>query len=598
MLSCVKGIWIAVATALILGCSSADSPSGKQQNQAAQPTTSDVASAASQPDELSVGPFRFVDVAKSVGIGFRHYSPLTKQRHVHLVMGSGIGWFDLDRDGWPDLYCCQGASFDGDANDVRPSNALFWNRAGEAFSQVARQAGLLDIRYSMGIASADYNNDGFADLCVTGYEVNTLLHNNGDGTFARVTLPQQSSPGRLSASCAWGDIDADGNLDLYITNYAKLGPEDYPICEQSAAGKTIHIACHPSKFDRMPDFLYRGVGDGQFIEISQAAGIVDGESLQGLGVIAADLDQDGDTDFYVANDTTPNYLWENRDDGQFTDRGPDSGTSTNRHGAREASMGMAVGDVDGNGQLDLFVTNYYDETNTLYRNEGSFLFSDVTDEMGLGAPSRPRLGFGASFADFDNDGWLDLLTANGHIHDRLHEIGRNGSFAQLAQVFHNGRGSRFRDVSVSSGLYFREPHVGRGTAIADYDRDGDSDVAINQLNSEAVLLQNNAKEIGRWLQVELVGIASNRDGIGAILQIDLGDRVLVRSVQAGASYLSCDERAMLIGLGSLDMVREVTVVWPGGRRESWNDLGANRLWRLVEGTGSVSNASYTAEGCR
>ncbi|HUG66756.1 MAG TPA: CRTAC1 family protein [Pirellulaceae bacterium] len=590
MISCLEGIWIAAIAVLVCGCANADSQNGGQQNSPAQPQSSAATAASAQPDEFPVGPFRFLEVAESAGIRFRHYSPLTEQHHVHLVMGSGIGWFDFDRDGWPDLYCCQGASFGSDSNEDPPSNAFFRNREGETFSEVTRQAGLLDTGYSMGIASADYDNDGFADLCLTGYETNTLLHNNGDGTFEQVALPQTFSPGRLSASCAWGDIDADGNLDLYITNYAKLGPEDYPICEHTAAGTTIHVACHPSNLDRVPDLFYRNTGEGQFVELSKAAGIVEGDGRQGLGVIAADLDQDGDTDFYVANDTTPNYLWENRGDGRFTDRGADSGTATNRHGAREASMGVAVGDVDGNGQLDLFVTNFYNETNTLYRNEGSCLFSDVTDEMGLGAPSRLRLGFGASFADFDNDGWLDVLTANGHIHDRLHEIGREESFAQLAQVFHNERGLRFRDVSPASGLYFREPHVARGTAIADYDRDGDSDVAISQLNSDAALLQNNAGDTGRWLQVELVGIESNRDGIGAALHIDLGDRMLVHTVQAGGSYLSCDERAVLIGLGSLDKVRQLTVVWPGGRRESWNDLSANRLWRLVEGSARANDA--------
>lgn len=587
MFACDKGIWIAVSSVLIFGCSSADSPSVKQQQETAPTQTLAVAPALPQPEELPAGPFRFVDVAKSVGISFLHYSPLTEQRHVHLVMGSGIGWFDLDRDDWPDLYCCQGAAFDGDSNGEEHSNMLFRNRDGAAFSDVTWQAGLLDMRFSMGIASADYDNDGFADLCVTGYETNSLLHNNGDGTFSRVELPQQASPGRLSASCAWGDIDADGNLDLYVTNYAKLGPDDYPICEHPAAGKTIHIVCHPSEIDRMPDLLYRNTGDGHFADVSND---VAGEDRQGLGVAAADLDQDGDTDFYVANDTTPNSLWENLGNGQFTDRGSESGTSTNRHGAREAGMGVAVGDVDGNGQLDLFVTNFYNETNTLYRNEGSLLFADVTDELGLGAPSRHRLAFGASFADFDNDGWLDLLTANGHIHDRLHEIGRDGPFAQLAQLFRNERGSRFRDVSDASGPYFREPHVGRGTAVADYDRDGDTDVAINQLNSEAVLLQNDAAEIGSWLRIELVGISSNRNGVGATLQIDLGDRVLLRTVQAGGSYLSGDERATLIGIGSSDKVREVTVTWPGGRRESWTDLETNRLWRLLEGSGVEGSA--------
>ena len=580
---------IAVAAALACGCSNTDSTAGKRGN--APPTTRAPSAVASpRSGETSSGPLRFVDVADSAGVRFRHYSPLTEQRHVHLVMGSGIGWLDFDHDGWPDLYCCQGTSLNENSNNEHATNLLFRNREAEVFSDVTVAAGLLDTHYSMGVAAADFDNDGFADLCVTGYGVNTLLHNQGDGTFNQIEFPQRSVPGRLSASCAWADIDADGSLDLYITNYAQLGPEDYPICEHTAAEATIHIACHPSNLERLPDLLYRNTGDGQFTDISLTAGIVAEEARQGLGVIAADLDRDGDADFYVANDTTSNYLWENRGDGQFTDRGPDSGTSTNRHGAREACMGIAIGDVDGNGQFDLFVTNFYNETNTLYRNEGSLLFSDVTDELGLGAPSRLRLAFGVSLSDFDNDGWLDLFVANGHIHDRLHVIGRDEPFAQLAQVFYNEGGTRFRDASDTSGAYFREPHVGRGTAVADYDRDGDADVAVNQLNSDVALLQNQTEKIGRWLRVELIGTESNRNGVGATLQIDLGDRMLLRTVQAGGSYLSCDDGELLIGIGESDKVRKISVVWPGGRRESWHELTADRLWRLVEGSGSETGA--------
>lgn len=580
----IKCIWVAGTLAVVYGCSPGDGSSKKQQAVQQPPASSRTTPVV----DSAIGPFAFSEVAKSSGIHFRHHSPLTEQRHVHLVMGSGIGWFDLERDGWPDLYCCQGASFAGIPQNDPPSNALFRNLDGQIFSEASLQAGLRETDYSMGIASADYDNDGFADLCVTGYETNTLLHNNGDGTFSTATLPRHSSPGRLSASCAWADIDADGNLDLYVTNYAILARETYPICEHTAAGTTIHIACHPSNLDRIPDLLYRNTGDGEFVDLSELSGIVKDEGRQGLGVVAADLDQDGDTDFYVGNDTTPNYLWENQGNSRYVDRGADSGTATNRHGAREASMGVAVGDVDGNGQLDLFVTNFYDETNTLYRNAGNLLFADVTDETGLGAPSRLRLAFGASFTDFDNDGWLDLFVANGHIHDRLDEIGRNGSFAQLSQIFYNDHGRRFQDVSDVCGPYFLEPRVARGTAIADYDRDGDSDMAVSHLNSDAVLLQNQTAECGRWLRVELIGIESNRDGIGATIQIDLGDRVLVRSIQAGGSYLSCDDRPVLIGLGSLDKVRELTVIWPGGRRESWRDLDANTLCLLRERDGRRS----------
>ena len=555
------------------------------------PRRAPVASESAKDSRIESGPFQFLEVAGSTGLRFRHHSPLTEQRHVHLVMGSGLGWVDFDQDGWPDLYGCQGETYAtrDEHGQLTPSprDSLYRNQSGDSFLDVTDHIGLSNTNYSMGIAVADFDNDGFADLCVTGYEHNQLYHNNGDGTFTIVELPDQSSPGRLSASCAWGDVDGDGDLDLFIANYAKLGPGDYPICDYTGKGKTLNIVCHPSFLEAMPDLLYRNTGDGGFVDVSEEAGLRTVEARPGLGVVAADLDADGDTDFYVANDTTENHLWQNQGSGRFDERGGESGTSTNKHGAREAGMGIAIGDVDNTGTLDLFVTNYFQETNTLYRNEGGLLFSDVTDETGLGAPSRPRLAFGASFADFDNDGWLDVLTANGHVHDRLDEIGRSGSFAQLPQVFRNDRGSRFRDVSAAAGPYFGKPHVGRGTAIADYDRDGDADVAVSQLNSEATLLQNQAKDTAHWLQVELVGIESNRGGIGALLRIDLGERVLVRSVQAGASYLSCDERPVLIGLGSLDKVREITVDWPSGRRESWTDLEANSQWRFVEGSGAA-----------
>jgi hypothetical protein len=576
---CFPLLWL-LNVGLILGCSTADPLADTAPRQVAA-TPSALADAT---DRSPAAPFRFVDVAEARGIRFPHWSPLTEQRHLHLVMGSGVGWFDFDRDGWADLYCCQGASHEGavDRDESARTNTFYQNRGGDTFSDVTRHASLLDTRYSMGIGAADYDNDGFVDLCVTGYGANTLLHNNGDGTFTRVELPE-SVPGALSASCTWGDVDADGNLDLLITNYARLDPEDYPLCDHTADGKTIHIACHPSQLDRLPDLLYRNSGTGQFADFTDAAGI-DGAGLQGLGSISADLDQDGDMDFFVANDSTPNHLWENLGEGRFTDRGADSGTATNRYGEREAGMGVAVGDVDGNGLLDLFLTHFYHESNTLYRNEGGLLFTDVTDEMGLGAPSRPRLAFGASLADFDNDGWLDLLVANGHIHDRLVEIGRDQPFAQLPQAFRNDGGTRFLDVSAACGDYFRETHLGRGMAVADYDRNGRMNVAINHLNGELALLHNTA-DVGHWLRVELIGTRTNRDGVGAWLQIDLGDRVLVRGVQAGGSYLSCDERAIVVGMGQHDHAAEVTVVWPGGRRESWTSLSANRLWQLTEGTG-------------
>ncbi len=580
---------------LLLGCSRNDSSRQPEPvltgptPRVTVPPTADAPAAADAIVTPPPGPLRFVDVAAKAGLHFSHRSPPTEQRHIHLFMGSGVGWLDFDRNGWPDLYCCQGAAYQlNSPKGPPPADALFANQNGGAFTDVARPANVAGAGYSMGVAAADYNNDGFLDLCVSGYGENHLLRNNGDGSFTHVALPRGRRPGRLSAGCAWGDIDQDGNLDLFITNYAQLGPDDYPTCEYTASsGVTIPISCHPSLLEALPDLLYRNTGSGDFEDISAQAGITSGAARSGLGVVAIDLDADHDIDFYVANDTTSNHLWENQGDGKFIERAADSGASRNRFGANEAGMGLVAGDFTGNGRLDLFVTNYLGESNTLYRNEGSLLFTDITDEMGLGAPSRSRLGFGTSLADFDNDGWPDVLVVNGHVQDRLHEVRLGEPFAQLPLLFHNNQGVRFQDVSAAAGDYFRTPRVARGAAVADFDGDHDLDVAINNLNGPGALLKNTLKNQQHWLQIELIGVSSNRSGVGAVLHLDLGDRSIVRCVQAGTGYLSCDDTTLLIGLGSAAGVRRLTVVWPGGRREVWDSLSVNRLWRLREGGGET-----------
>lgn len=544
-----------------------------------------------QPASLPSSPFRFQDVAKEARLHFQHHSPLTEQRHTHLTYGSGVCWLDYDRDGWPDLFCCQGASFDpcapqgaGTSPDA-PSNRLFRNQRNGSFVDVTEQAGLLTTIYCMGAAAADYDNDGFPDLCVTGYGENLLYHNNGNGTFSQQVLPGGKLLGRLSSSCNWADIDGDGDLDLFIVNYALLVPDNYPLLQQTEAGRKMYFVCHPCQLQAIPDTLYRNCGGGKFVDVSVEAGIATEPAHCGLGVVAADLDGDGDVDFYVSNDSTANSLWENQGKGTFVDRGLEVGVAFNRYGAAEAGMGVEAADFDGDGRIDLFVTNFFHETNTFYRNEGNLLFNDITPAMGLGAPSKLRLGFGTCAMDFDGDTFLDLLIANGHVHDRLQEIGRDEPFAQLPLLFHNEHGRRFSEVSAGSGPYFTETHVGRGAAAADYDRDGDIDVAINHLNGPLALLRNDTRPAGHWLQIELIGTRSNRGGVGAVVTVDLGQRSLVRARQAGSGYLSCNEERMTIGLGDATRVPRVSVRWPSGLRECWTDVSVNKFLQFKEGTG-------------
>lgn len=529
----------------------------------------------------------FDDVTAAAGISFRHVSPLSEERHIHLYMGSGLSWLDYDRDGWPDLYFCQGTASPPKSSRDQPSNRLFRNRGQSEFTDVTELAGLIESEYSMGAASADFDNDGFADLYVTNFGENRLYLNNGDGTFSEVGRALGVNDSRFGSSCCWADIDRDGNLDLYVSNYLQIDLAKYPLCRTRYAGREISFGCHPHYVPAAYDVLFRNLGDGRFEDFSERAGLHHEPARQGLGVMSADLDGDGDADFYVGNDTVPNQLWENQGNGTFRDRGLESGAALNRHGAAEASMGVAIGDVDGDSQFDLFVTNYFNETNTLYRNEGGLQFLDVTEDFGLAAPSRLRLGFGVSLIDANNDGWLDMFVANGHVQDRLKELGRDDEpFAQLAQLFVNDRGRRFRDESDRSGAYFRQPQIGRGTATADFNRDGRSDIAVLHLNGQPALLRNTS-HAGHWLSVRLVGTTSNRDGVGAVVTVQLENRQLVRLKHAGASYLSCDEERLLIGVGMAKKVNRLAVRWPSGREEQWDDLPADNTYHLIEGTGTA-----------
>lgn len=527
---------------------------------------------------------QFEDATAQSGIDFRHYSPLTVQRHVHLVMGSGLGWIDFDGDGWTDLYCGQGSNW---PQTSRESSRLFRNRADGTFADVTEAAGLIDPFYSMGIAAGDYDNDGFPDLYVAAFGTSRCYHNNGDGTFTEVAALLKVEHTGYGASCTWGDIDADGLLDLFAVNYLTIDPKNYPLCSRKVGDQILYFACHPQRIAPQYDAVYRNLGDGTFEDATTTAGLKREPARQGLGVAAADLDDDGDLDFYVANDTLPNQLWENEGHGVFVESGLASLTALNRDGVAGAGMGIALGDTNNDGRFDLYVTNFYGETNTFYRNEGQLLFSDVTDEMGLAAPSRLRLGFGTTFLDVDNDGWLDLFVANGHIHDRPQLFGRHEPFEQLAQLFKNQRGIRFTEVSKTAGPYFAREVVGRGCAQADYDRDGRVDLSVQHLNSSMVLLRNMTEPAGQSLRLTLVGKESNRSGIGAVLRVQTGNLRLTRLRNGSTSYLSCDEARVIVGIGVNKSAQRLVIAWPSGRREFWSNLSAGIDHCLIEGSGTA-----------
>jgi hypothetical protein len=501
-------------------------------------------------------------------------------------MGSGVGWLDYDGDGWPDLFAAQGAAFPRvKATIPALSDQLFRNRQGQ-FASVAVPAGLQDFEYSMGVAVGDFDNDGFVDLFVSAYGPNSLYHNNGDGTFSKVDDQPILADSRFGASCTWGDIDADGDLDLYVTNYLKLDPENYPLCSHQELGKRYPGGCHPRYQQHEHDQLLRNNGDGTFADVSQESGILAETPRAGLGVVLCDFDDDGDIDFYVADDTVNNQLWVNDGKGAFVDDALLMGVAVNGFGVAEAGMGVVSGDIDRDGLMDLFVTNYFNETNTFYRND-RLAFTDVTAEFGLAAPSKQRLGFGTSLFDADNDGALDIFVANGHVQSYPPELDRKSPFAQLQQLFRNDEGRRFEEVSTSCGPYFQQPRVGRSSAVADFNKDGRPDLAVLHLNDRLALLRNETAMAGNRATFHLVGRTSNRDAIGARVVSKVGDGTTVQFCQGSQGYLSSDFRRVCVALGAAQQVDSIQVRWPSGITESWAALAVGEDHILREGTGRV-----------
>ena len=519
-------------------------------------------------------------------LAFRHISPISPERHLHLFMGSGVGWADFDRDEQLDLMFCQGTPVPSTLPLNSPPALRVWRGERGQFSDCSTAARLHGATYAFGLTIADFNHDGFADVFVTGLLTAALYENNGDGSFTDRTNAAGIVPSGFGTGCCWTDFDQDGHLDLIYVRYITIPQGKYPLCTAQFRGRAMPLSCNPRHLTGDGDSLYRSRGDGTFEDVSAKGGFATGPLRQGLGCVALDLDDDGACEIYVANDSSPNELWTRTNDGRLEERGLLAGVALNRYGAAEAGMGIAVGDVDGDLRPELFVTNYFNETNTLYRNEGNLLFLDVTEEVALAAPSRQRLGFGTNLVDFDNDGWLDLFVANGHVHDDVPlQMHPGETFAQLSQLFSNREGRRFDDASQTAGAYFQQPTVARGSAVADFDDDGREDLAIVRLNGPAALLRNTSQQSDHWLAIELRGTESNRDAIGASVIVRAGRKAWRRDRMASSSYLSCDAPRLHFGLGDQTAVDSIEVRWPTGKRELFPTPDTGRTTTLVEGTG-------------
>ncbi len=518
----------------------------------------------------------FTDVTAEAGISFRHDHGGSGRRYIVEIAGGGVIAFDYDADGFPDLFFVNGSPLPG-TEGPRRGNALYRNLGDGTFRDVTEDAGLSGEGYGMGGTASDVDNDGDLDVFVTAFGENQLYRNEGDGTFRALSRESGVDNDRWSSSAAFFELDGDGFLDLYVANYLDFTLEAHRECVSPTAGLLSY--CHPQEYGGTADILYRNRGDGTFDDVSVESGFASLTEGKGFGVVALDYDDDGDSDVYVANDTTRNYLYRN-DGGRLIEVGVLAGVAYNEQGLAEAGMGVDAGDVDRDGRLDLVVTNFDFENNTLYRNLGGGFFFDATSAFGLGAVSLTELGFGCDFFDLDNDGWLDLVVVNGHILDNIAEIQSNLTFAQPGQVFRN-EGGRFRDVTSASGTAISRPRVGRGLATLDFDRDGDLDLALSSRGGAAELLRNDGGNRGAFIGIRLVGVASNRDGVGARLSFELEGRPWVEELRSGSSYLSQNEMTLTVGLGGAAKAEGLSLRWPSGHVDSIERLEAG-CWYVVK----------------
>jgi len=516
----------------------------------------------------------FIDIAAQVGLDFVHHNGGSNEKRLPETTGSGAVFFDSDGDGDLDIYLV-------DSGDLvkgrgQAHNRLYRNDDG-MWRDIAQAAGVQGRGYGMGAVAADYDGDGDFDLYLTNWGEDLLYRNEGDGTYVDVTKEAGLHNPLWATSAAFFDRDNDGDLDLYVANYADFKLGQQPWCGR--ADLDLRFYCDPRQFSATADLLYDNEGDGTFADISTRAGIsVVGN---GLGVVCGDFDTDGDQDIYVANDLTPNLLYENQSDGSFVENALLMGVALSQNGVAQAGMGVDTGDYDNDGDMDLFVTNYQLENNAVYRNDGTF-FSEVSNGVGLSEISLNYLGFGTGFLDYDNDGWLDLFVANGHVHDNIAAYDELVRHAQQAQLFHNNGQGRFADHSAEMGPGLAAEYVGRGSAFGDFDQDGDVDILLSSNGGRVALLRNEGGNANNWLEVHLEGVQSNRHGVGAKVYAQVGTQRQLRLVKAGSGFLSCSQIAPFFGLGKAVKVDLLEVHWPSGRIQVVKNVQANQRLTIRE----------------
>jgi hypothetical protein len=534
-------------------------------------------------------PAWFVDVAAKAGITVRNVNgDAENKKYIVEATGSGVAILDYDRDGWMDIFLVNGMELNGPQSKAgSPTNHLFRNNHDGTFTDVTAKAGLTSTGWGQGACVGDYDNDGYDDLYVTGYGKNRLFHNQGDGTFREVaeTAGVAGTGKEWGTGCAFVDYDRDGKLDLMVANYVHfdLAKTPAPGSEAGCIWKGTPVMCGPRGLPSAPNILYHNEGGGKFKDVSVASGIDKTAGHYCFSVTTLDYNEDGWPDLYVACDSTPSILYRNNHDGTFTDVAADAGAAFNEDGREQAGMGSTAADFDGDGHLDLFKTNFSDDTATLYRSNGDGTFTDVTFAAGLGI-NVDALGWGAMFADVDNDGYPDLLVVNGHVYPEVDSAKLGATFREPRFLYWNQGNGKYKDVSKTSGPGLSEALSGRGLAIADLWNDGRLEAVVNNLSDRSMLLVNEVKSGNHWLGLKLTGTRSNRSAIGTRVVLHGSRRNWVDEVRSGSSYNSSSDLRLHFGLGAEVRILSIEVRWPNGEIEHFQCDAIDRILELVEGT--------------
>ena len=542
---------------------------------------------------VKTGPVVFEDVSEKAGLTKWTYKMGTPAKdYIIETKGSGVGLIDYDNDGWLDIYIVNGSTVDAlTGKETPPHAALFHNNHDGTFTDVAAKAGVTNDRWGFGVAIADYDNDGWPDIFVSNFGKNRLYHNNHDGTFTDVAEKAGVTLGNWSTGSTWGDYDGDGRLDLFVAGYLHWDWNNPPAKGGEGGSSNSFCtfrgeptACGPRGLKGEPDHLFHNNGDGTFTDVSEKAGVADKPGYYGLGAVFVDINSDGKPDLLVGNDSTPNYLYLNKGDGTFEDVSYASGYALNEAGRETASMGIAVGDFQNNGMLDVFNTTFSDDYKPLYRNEGDANFTDISYHIGLGEITVPFLSWGDAFIDYDNDGWKDLLMSDGHVYPQADKYNWGTSWKQRPMLFHNIDGKRFENVPAVEGTGLADVIAGRGMAVGDLFNDGKLDAVISVMDGHPVLLRNVSPDKNHWLELKLIGgPKSPRDAVGTTVYLTANGMKQREDVISGGSYLSSNDPRPHFGLGQATKIDDVEIHWPDGKLEHIPSPAIDRIVTITEG---------------